>query len=64
MFLDTATNQPEAIAFYLSLGYREVRRHTQPEWSRARVSAGNERAMSGATASHKRPPGHAGSPAR
>jgi GNAT superfamily N-acetyltransferase len=33
MCLDTATNQPEAIAFYLSLGYREVRRHTQPEWS-------------------------------
>lgn len=33
MFLDTATNQPEAIAFYRSLGYNEVGREKQPEWS-------------------------------
>lgn len=31
--LDTATNQPEAVAFYEGLGYREVRRETRPEWS-------------------------------
>ena len=33
MFLDTATNQPEAIAFYQALGYDEVGRETRPEWS-------------------------------
>lgn len=33
MFPDTATNQPEAIAFYRSLGYREAGRETRPEWS-------------------------------
>jgi GNAT superfamily N-acetyltransferase len=32
-FLDTATNQPEAVAFYQALGYREVGRETRPEWS-------------------------------
>jgi len=33
MFLDTATNQPEATAFYRSLGYRETSRETRPDWS-------------------------------
>jgi ribosomal protein S18 acetylase RimI-like enzyme len=33
MFLDTATNQPEAVAFYRSLGYEETGRETRPEWS-------------------------------
>ncbi len=31
-WLDTATNQPEAMAFYESLGYRETGRETRPEW--------------------------------
>lgn len=31
--LDTATNQPEAVAFYQALGYREVGRETRLEWS-------------------------------
>jgi len=31
--LDTATNQPEAVAFYRGLGYREVRRETRPDWT-------------------------------
>jgi hypothetical protein len=31
--LDTATNQPEAIAFYRTLGYQEVGREHQPGWS-------------------------------
>lgn len=30
--LDTATNQPEAIAFYRSLGYQEAGRAHEPEW--------------------------------
>lgn len=30
--LNTATNQPEAVAFYRSLGYIEVRTETRPEW--------------------------------
>jgi len=33
MFLDTATNQPEAVTFYRSLGYEEAGRETRPEWS-------------------------------
>jgi ribosomal protein S18 acetylase RimI-like enzyme len=33
MHLDTATNQPEAMAFYRRLGYREVGREHQPGWS-------------------------------
>jgi hypothetical protein len=33
VFLDTATNMPEAMAFYAALGYREVGRETRPEWS-------------------------------
>ncbi|MEV6521963.1 GNAT family N-acetyltransferase [Longispora sp. NPDC051575] len=33
MFLDTATNQPEAVAFYQGLGYREIGRETRPEWT-------------------------------
>lgn len=33
MHLDTATNQPEAMAFYRGLGYAETRRETRPEWS-------------------------------
>lgn len=32
MFLDTATNQPEAVAFYQALGYFEVGRETRSEW--------------------------------
>jgi ribosomal protein S18 acetylase RimI-like enzyme len=31
--LDTATNQPEAMAFYTALGYAEVGREHRPEWS-------------------------------
>ena len=31
-WLDTATNQPEAMAFYAGIGYREVRRESRPEW--------------------------------
>ncbi|MYS21938.1 MULTISPECIES: GNAT family N-acetyltransferase [unclassified Streptomyces] len=31
-WLDTATNQPEAMAFYRSLGYREVGRTSHPDW--------------------------------
>ena len=31
--LDTATNQPEAVAFYRALGYVEVGRESRPEWS-------------------------------
>jgi ribosomal protein S18 acetylase RimI-like enzyme len=31
--LDTATNQPEAMAFYQTLGYREVGREHQPGWT-------------------------------
>ena len=33
LHLDTATNQPEAVAFYRSLGYLEVGQETRPEWS-------------------------------
>lgn len=32
MHLDTATNQPEAVGFYNSLGYLQVGRETLPEW--------------------------------
>lgn len=32
-FLDTATNQPEAVAFYRGLGYAEVGRETRSEWA-------------------------------
>jgi hypothetical protein len=31
--LDTATNQPEAVAFYRALGYHEDGAETRPEWS-------------------------------
>jgi ribosomal protein S18 acetylase RimI-like enzyme len=31
--LDTATNQPEAVAFYEGLGYRELRRESRREWT-------------------------------
>lgn len=31
--LDTADNQPEALAFYQRLGYTEVGRETQPDWN-------------------------------
>jgi ribosomal protein S18 acetylase RimI-like enzyme len=31
-WLDTATNQPEAMAFDQSLGYTETGRETQTEW--------------------------------
>jgi ribosomal protein S18 acetylase RimI-like enzyme len=33
LHLDTASNQPEAVAFYRSLGYEEVGRETRPEWT-------------------------------
>jgi ribosomal protein S18 acetylase RimI-like enzyme len=32
MLVETASNQPEALAFYLGLGYLEVRRESRPEW--------------------------------
>lgn len=32
-FLDTATNQPEAMAFYQGLGYRETGRETRSSWT-------------------------------
>jgi ribosomal protein S18 acetylase RimI-like enzyme len=31
--LDTATNQPEAVAFYRAIGYEEQGEETRPEWS-------------------------------
>jgi ribosomal protein S18 acetylase RimI-like enzyme len=31
-WLDTATNMPDAMSFYESLGYIEVGRETRPEW--------------------------------
>ncbi len=31
-WLDTATNQPEAMAFYSGIGYRQVGQETRPEW--------------------------------
>ena len=31
-WLDTATNQPEAMAFYESLGYIEIGRERRPDW--------------------------------
>ena len=33
LHLDTARNQPEAMAFYRGLGYREVGRERRPGWS-------------------------------
>lgn len=33
LHLDTATNQPEAMAFYRGLGFREVGREHRPEWT-------------------------------
>lgn len=33
MFLDTALNQPDAVAFYQGLGYQELGRRTEPDWS-------------------------------
>jgi GNAT superfamily N-acetyltransferase len=33
LFLDTATNMPEAMAFYRALGFREIGRERRPEWS-------------------------------
>jgi ribosomal protein S18 acetylase RimI-like enzyme len=33
LHLDTATNQPEAMAFYRSLDYQEVGREQRPGWS-------------------------------
>ena len=31
-WLDTATNMPEAMAFYEGLGYADVGREARPEW--------------------------------
>lgn len=31
--LNTATNQPEAVAFYQSIGYLETGRESRPEWT-------------------------------
>jgi len=33
LHLDTASNQPEALAFYLALGYEEVGRESRPAWT-------------------------------
>lgn len=33
LHLDTATNQPEAVAFYEGLGYIRLGEETRPEWS-------------------------------
>ena len=33
LHLDTATNQPEAVEFYRSLGYQEVGRESRPDWT-------------------------------
>lgn len=33
LYLDTATNQPEAMAFYAGLGYRETGRTHRPGWT-------------------------------
>ncbi len=33
MFLDTATNQPAAMAFYEALGFHEIGREHQPAWT-------------------------------
>lgn len=33
LHLDTADNQPDALAFYRGLGYSEVGTETRPEWS-------------------------------
>ena len=31
-WLDTATNQPEAMAFYAGIGYRPIGQETRPDW--------------------------------
>jgi len=33
LVLDTADNQPEAVAFYKALGYTETGRETHPDWT-------------------------------
>ncbi len=33
LHLDTATNQPEAVAFYRALGYTEAGTESHPDWS-------------------------------
>jgi ribosomal protein S18 acetylase RimI-like enzyme len=33
LHLDTAANQPEAVAFYRGLGYHEDGRETRPDWT-------------------------------
>ncbi len=33
LHLDTADNQPEAVACYRSLGYAEVGRESRPDWT-------------------------------
>jgi ribosomal protein S18 acetylase RimI-like enzyme len=33
LYLDTADNQPDAVAFYRALGYQETGRETHPDWS-------------------------------
>jgi hypothetical protein len=33
LHLDTATNQPEAVAFYENLGYSNLGEETRPEWT-------------------------------
>jgi ribosomal protein S18 acetylase RimI-like enzyme len=33
LHLDTADNQPEALAFYAGIGYEEIARESRPDWS-------------------------------
>jgi ribosomal protein S18 acetylase RimI-like enzyme len=42
LHLDTADNQPDAVAFYLALGYQETGRETQPDWSWTLVYFGKQ----------------------
>jgi ribosomal protein S18 acetylase RimI-like enzyme len=42
LHLDTATNQPEAVAFYEGLGYCRLGEETRPEWSWTLVYFGKQ----------------------
>ena len=41
-WLDTAANQPEAMAFYTGIGYRETGRETRPDWDWTLVYFGKD----------------------